>query len=333
MKTKKENGKYTESEWIELASVLSDEKNDDSGIINRFEADGNNNTVKQWRETGMMNKGKEIDVDRAWEILSARIRENSVEEESPVRRLSMPRLLLRVAAVIILLFTAGSLAYYISNGGSLKKPVTVASGTEKKNILVSLPDGSSIYLNRDSRLTYNANYGKGERTVRLKGEAFFDITHDESSPFVVKAGKARVRVLGTSFNVISDNSGSSVEVYVKSGRVLLSDDSGEKSIVLDPGFIGKLNADSPEKMLNDDPNYLAWNTGELVYNRQTLDIVFRDLKRVYNMEIVADDPAILNNPWTSPINNQPQETIIRLICASFNLTFTKDGEVYHLSEK
>ncbi len=333
MRKKINKGKYTEREWIELASVLSDEKNDESGLKSRFEADGNHDTAKQWKEIGMMSNSKEIDVDRAWEKLNARIRENSVVETAPVRRMPMPALLLRVAAVFILMLTAGSFAYYLANGGSLKRPVTVASGAEQKNILVSLPDGSTVYLNRDSRLTYNVNYGKEERIVRLTGEAFFDINHDASRPFVVKAGKARVRVLGTSFNVISDNSDSSVEVYVKSGRVLLSDDTGEKSIVLDPGFIGKLNSESPEKMLNDDPNYMAWNTGELVYDGQTLDVVFRDLKRVYNMEIVADDPAILGNPWTSPINNQPQETIIRLICASFNLVFTKDGEVYHLSEK
>ena len=75
-----------------------------------------------------------------------------------------------------------------------------------------------------------------------------------------------------------------------------------------------MNITGTGKKRNDNPNYLSWNTGMLVYDGQTLDIVFRDLKKVYNMEIIADDPAILNNTWTSPINNQPQETIIRLIC-------------------
>jgi hypothetical protein len=51
------------------------------------------------------------------------------------------------------------------------------------------------------------------------------------------------------------------------------------------------------------------------------------------MDIVADNPDILQKTWTSPIDNQPQETIIRLICASFNLGYLKDGNVYHLYEK
>jgi hypothetical protein len=51
------------------------------------------------------------------------------------------------------------------------------------------------------------------------------------------------------------------------------------------------------------------------------------------MDIIADDPGILENTWVSPIDNLPQETIIRLICTSFNLGYTKDGNIYHLSKK
>jgi hypothetical protein len=51
------------------------------------------------------------------------------------------------------------------------------------------------------------------------------------------------------------------------------------------------------------------------------------------MNIIADNPDILTMPWTAPIDNQPQEKIIRLICANFNLSYTKDGNVYHLAKK
>jgi uncharacterized Fe-S cluster protein YjdI len=94
-----------------------------------------------------------------------------------------------------------------------------------------------------------------------------------------------------------------------------------------------MNSKTSGKTLNSDPNYLSWNTGYLDYGGQKLSVVFKDLKRVYNMDIVADDPLILENPWSSPIDNSSQETIIRLICTSFNLSYTKDGNVYHLSKK
>ena len=133
--------------------------------------------------------------------------------------------------------------------------------------------------------------------------------------------------------MITKNSESAVEVYVKTGKVMLTDNAGSQSMLLDPGFVGTMDSKTSGKEFNRDPNYLSWHNGLLVYNRQKLDVVFKDLKRVYNMDIIADDPEILENTWVSPIDNQSQDTIIRLICTSFNLSYTKDGNVYHLSKK
>ncbi len=157
----------------------------------------------------------------------------------------------------------------------------------------------------------------------------------KKNPFTVDAGKARVKVVGTSFNVNTNNADSAVEVFVKTGKVIVSDIEGTRSLTLDPGYIGTMNSGSSERWLNDDQNYMAWNNGVLIYDRQTLDVVFRDLKKVYDMDIVADDPGILENTWSTngPVDNEPLETIIRLICGSFNLSYTKDGNVYHLAEK
>jgi ferric-dicitrate binding protein FerR (iron transport regulator) len=134
--------------------------------------------------------------------------------------------------------------------------------------------------------------------------------------------------------VITSYSDSKVEVFVTSGKVLLSDNSGAGSILLDPGDIGTLTAGSPAKEVNENPNYLSWKTGQLVYKGQKLDVVFSDLKRAFNMNIVADDPSIPEYTLTTPsIDNATEETIISLICISFNLSYEKDGDVYHLSKK
>ena len=111
------------------------------------------------------------------------------------------------------------------------------------------------------------------------------------------------------------------------------DNSGSQTLQLDPGYVGTMDSKTSGKIVNSNPNYLSWKTGYLYYTDRSLDVVFNDLKRVYNMDIVADDPYILENPWHSPIDNSSQETIIHLICASFNLSYTKDGNVYHLSKK
>ncbi len=334
MKDINNTGKYTDRDWEELAAHLSGERTGNSELLSRFAEEDKHNTVIYWKELREMNKEKEINVDQAWDKLYSRLKDNGlISEEPAVRRRFFTPALYRVAAALLLLLGIGSALLYMNNKDLFGSKIVVATTEDQKNLEVTLPDGSIIFLNRNTQVTYSRNFGERERSVALTGEAWFDVARDESKPFTVDAGKAMVRVLGTSFNVRTSDQDSPVEVFVRTGQVMVTGTDENEVLVLDPGYIGTVYPDRAERSVNTDPNYLSWNTGLLVYDGQTLDIVFRDLKKVYNMDIVADDPEILSHTWTSPIDNQPQETIIRLICASFNLGYAKDGDVYHLKRK
>jgi transmembrane sensor len=334
MKVMKNNGRFSDSEWEELASILSGEKVEQSDLLGKFISEDVTDTGKKWKELSHMNEEKQINVDKAWNNLYTRIKENGLETEINGHGIRFIRsTFLRVAAAALVILGLGIAATYLINPDLFSKKITITASNDEKNILVPLPDGSRVFLNRNSELSYRSNFGSSGRNVTLNGEAFFEIAPDITKPFIIDAGEAKVRVVGTSFNVITRNSESAVEVYVKTGKVMMSNSTGSASLSLDPGYIGTIKAETSGKKFNDNPNYLSWNTGLLVYNGQKLDVVFSDLKRVYNMDIKVADPAILENTWTSPIDNQPQDTIIRLICASFNLNYTKDGNVYHLVKK
>ncbi|HBZ22337.1 MAG TPA: hypothetical protein DEO60_14485 [Bacteroidales bacterium] len=334
MKEMKNRDNYTDKEWEELSSLLSDEQNDNKDLLGRFMAEDRYNTIKYWKEIKEMNSDREIDVDKAWNKLHSRLSENGlIKKAPPVRRILTGTAFFRIAAAVLLLAGIGSVLLFMNDKGVLSSKTVVATTDNQKNLQVTLPDGSNIFLNRNTRLSYRKNFGRHERNVTLSGEAFFDVTRNENNPFIIDAGKASVKVLGTSFNVITSNQDSAVEVFVKTGQVMVSGSESSDNLILEPGYIGTMLPERSEKSVNNNPNYLSWKTGLLVYDGQTLDIVFGDLKRVYNMDIVADDPEIITNTWTSPIDNQTQETIIRLICTSFNLSYTKEGNVYHLAKK
>lgn len=332
MKTKNEMLKYTDKEWAELASMLSDEKTGPGELLSRFVSDDKSGVIKNWKEMQKSSNDKEINVDQAWNNLYGRLSENKlIGKTVSGKKLIAGNAFLRMAAGFLILVSLGVASYLIFNHRTSDSAIVTATEMNQKNLQVTLPDGSTVCLNRNTSVAYGHNFGRTDRKITLSGEAFFNIVPDPDLPFVVDAGKAAATAKGTSFNVISSNSVNAVEVYVLTGKVVLSDNSGNRSIELEPGFIGTMKKETSSKTLNNDPNYLAWNTGILVYDGQTLETVFNDLRKVYNMEIVADDPGILQKTWTSPINNQPQETIIRLICTSFNLNFTKVGNTYHLS--
>ena len=334
MKEMINTGRFTDREWEEIASTLSGEKEGRPELMNKFMAEDNNEVEKKWKGLMTKNEDKDINVDEAWNKVSSRIDTAGIAEgREPVKFILMRSTFMRVAAVALILLGISAAALYFISSDSLSRKIIVATGNSQVNYRVSLPDGSSIFLNRNSELTYHSNFGRHRRAVALAGEAFFDIAHDPSKPFTIDAGKASVKVVGTSFNVITNNPDSAVEVFVRTGKVMLSDNTGNKSLLLEPGYVGTMDSKVSEKKINSNPNYMSWQTRSLVYDGQTLDIVFRDLKRVYNMEIIADDHSILNETLHSTIDNTSQDTIIRLICQSFTLGYSKDGDIYHLVRK
>jgi ferric-dicitrate binding protein FerR (iron transport regulator) len=335
MKEMMKTERFTDREWEEIASALSGEKECQPELMKRFMDDDDHDVEKTWKGLKTMSDEKGISVDDAWNKVKSRIETKwAAEVREPARLFLMRSTFMRVAAVALLLLGIGAATLYFVSSDSLSRKIVVATDNSQVNFRVSLPDGSSIFMNRNSELTYHSNFGRHSRNVALSGEAFFEIAANTAKPFIIDAGKTSVKVVGTSFNVITNNADSALEVFVRTGKVMLSDNAGTRNLLLEPGFVGTMNAKLSERRLNDNPNYLAWQTRSLVYNGQTLDVVFRDLKRVYNMDIIADDRSILNEALTtSSIDNLSQETVIRLICATFNLDYTKDGDIYHLSKK
>jgi transmembrane sensor len=325
--------KYTDKDWEKLASLLSGETTYPSDQLTEFRETDQTGIEQHWKGMGKMGNNKEIDVDKAWNSFYSRIKENGLlSERITIEKKFRMQTVFRIAASVIIIISLGISMLYINRTGVLTGKIVVKANATERNKEVLLSDGSKVFLNRNSELTYYKNQNIS-RNVTLKGEAFFDIKHDPSRPFIIDAGKASVKVLGTSFSVLTNNSDNAVEVFVKTGSVMLSNITGNKSLVLEPGYIGRMDLESAAKIVNEDPNYLSWNTDLLFYKNTPLDKVFSDLKKVYNIDVIADNREILKNPLTATFEKEPEETIIRLLCSTFTLSYKKDGAVYHLSKK
>jgi len=322
----------SDNEWSKLASLLSGEITEVPEKYNRLIAAGNQDIASEWKELKKIKTGKGVNVDKAWNALLPRLKSGDQPEKyAPVRQ-SPVTLFLRIAALVLLLIGTGLAVVYLSDHVIFNQKIDVSTGPDQRNRKVLLSDGSTVHLNYDSRLSYAKNFGKKVRNVSLKGEAFFEIIPDNMKPFTIDAGKAKVKVLGTSFNVITDNAVHEVEVFVKSGKVALSDNAGTRNIVVESGYVATIGSDPPSKTLNTNRNYMSWNTGRIVYTGEKLKIVFSDLEKIFNISVNTSDPEILDEPITADWENDSDETIIRVICATFNLGYQKDGNVYHLEK-
>ncbi|MDG3581186.1 MULTISPECIES: FecR family protein [Galbibacter] len=163
---------------------------------------------------------------------------------------------------------------------------------EKRNI--TLPDGSSVFLNAGSKLVYPREFKKEQREVRLEGEAFFEVVHRPEHPFVVLAGNVRTEVLGTSFNIRSYKGDAQERISVATGKVMVSSNELKKDrqVVLLPNEQAIYQSGHMDKKKVNISRALAWKNGILVFEQTPLDQAAIMLERWYGVRIVIKNKAL-----------------------------------------
>lgn len=207
-------------------------------------------------------------------------------------------------------------------------PVKVTSGS-RHNIL--LPDGSNVYLNKNSSLVFKSSSGK--REAHLKGEAWFEVKEDETNPFYIYMGEASLRVLGTTFNVKAYGERDIIEVVVTAGSVVFS--HGLQRVTLLPGEKGVLHRQEEKisKTVNRDPNFDAWKTGELKFRNTRLDVIIKTLEDHYGLSFDVVDDRLGACRFTGTFRDDEPEAVLRVLSYALDLNFQNTGEAYRVSGK
>jgi ferric-dicitrate binding protein FerR (iron transport regulator) len=202
---------------------------------------------------------------------------------------------------------------------------------------VTLPDGTVVTLNYNSKLHYPKQFTGKFRKVSIEGEAFFEVKPDASKPFVISAGKAQIKVLGTSFNVCARPGDKTVEVTVETGKVQVGCHELAQqpchNLILTPGEKGIMFTSDNEfkKSLNENPNVTAWKTHDLVFHKTRLEEVITNLENVYHADIQLSDPSFNDLVLTAHFNNQSIDFILEVIRLTFNLELSTQNGQYFLT--
>ena len=233
-----------------------------------------------------------------------------------------------IAAVLVLAFSG-----YLMLRETKSVMKSVASGNSI-TAPVALSDGSRIVLNRGSEVKFPEKFGSNSREVYFWGEAFFEIASDPTRPFVIETGDARIKVLGTSFNVKAYPSTGLTEVVVNTGTVLFyhvdKNDNILGQVILHKGDKGVFNRNnlSLTKMPNDDVNYISWETGVLVFNETSLDKVMEVVGKRYGVNFQMDTAKISRLKLTATFDNESLDSVLEVLSLVHKLQFTHNGNDY-----
>jgi transmembrane sensor len=238
-----------------------------------------------------------------------------------------------LAAAVILITT--SLIYLFlyeqpQQFSDLTELTVYVTGDADQKIL-TLKDGSVIHMNQNSEIHINSDPHSAKRQIQLRGEAYFQVTHNPERIFRVESGNAVIEVLGTEFNVRNTEHGE-LHVAVTDGSVsLISSSSGNQqdAVILEKGQNTIFNSHTNQMVVENHgvQNYLAWRTGRLVFEDLPLETVCVQLQRLYGISCSFQQVELKELRLTSHFAIESLENTLSVIAQSLRIKYELDGEI------
>jgi ferric-dicitrate binding protein FerR (iron transport regulator) len=289
------------SEWLK-------ESDENKQLFNEF------NESYQFADISV--KGWIYDTDTSWKQLKNRI--HSEQKLGKIRMLTSGQLnWLRVAAVITMLLMVGSMARLLMNQSqnefnNQKLSVIAPSGQKSQMIL---QDGTRVWLNSGTELTYIYDVDDNKRIVTLDGEAFFDVAKDKVRPFVVETDGVDLVVYGTRFNVHSYKDERIIATTLEEGSVGVKVHASGKEWLMKPGQQCIYNKESKAVEVEETnvSFYTAWTSNKLIFDDNTFIEVVRKLERWYGVQIELEEELFTSERFTLTITHESLTEVMELI--------------------
>ena len=342
----------SQDELAELRQWLS-ESEDNRRLYNEY--------AIIWETSRAVGRHDDYLPDHAWNSLNKRIKpqKHSAQRNIPIRKVMM------VAAMIAVVFLAGMLLvnYFMGNATDHQNRLTYTeySSPYGSKLQVRLPDGSLVWLNAGSILRYSSEFNMSSREVYLEGEGYFDVTHNDQTPFWVQTTSITIKVLGTAFNVKAYPEESVVETTVERGSVQLIDplsssqemtilQEKQKAVVLKAILSERKPEEAP--LQNMKPNeikpsayipiaevkvnnniatevYTSWKDARWVIEREKLSSLAVMMERRYNVHIVFGDEELKDYVFTGKFENETLDQVLEVISLSAPIVYKiKQNTVY-----
>ncbi|MEX2573628.1 MAG: FecR domain-containing protein [Balneolaceae bacterium] len=293
-------------------------------------------------------KPKPWDVELTWNRLSkkmdqsedVRIPAGQETEKKRKTRTSKTAWFVRIAAVFMIIGFAGLFGVLYVTGPEAEEPAAVVREmTTKKGqrAEVRLNDGTRIRLNADSKIEYPREFEAGVRTIRLTGEAYFEVATDDR-PFFVYANGAVVQILGTEFNVQAYEEDEEVRVAVARGKVSVgfSDNDDVESALLEGGDLAQLKHEGSLLSVThgtDLGRHLEWLENRLTFDNASMEEVATKLERWYGVEIEFSDPGLAEMSISATFDDESIHEVLRILQLSLDLDYETEGQKIIFTEK
>jgi ferric-dicitrate binding protein FerR (iron transport regulator) len=245
------------------------------------------------------------------------------------RRVSLPTVV-KLAAAAVLVLTV-SVFYFLDQ----TKPYRVYRTSFGETKTFTLPDGSSVALNANSRLTIKSDWrNERSRDIWLTGEGFFSVIHKtDDQPFKVHTDEVTVEVLGTTFNVYNRTSGTKVVLNSGQIRLSLTTQNAPEEIVMSPGEMIEYYAKHYEKKAVDPDQYSAWMNHRIILDHTSLAEMVHMLEDNYGLEVSVKDKTLLSQTVSGSMPLGDANVLMQQLGKAFRLKILRSGTSVVIEEQ
>lgn len=281
------------------------------------------------RALSVISEIDSVDVDKAFARVSERLHKK-------MQVLQFVKQVQKIAALLLIPVLVGGL-YYIRRinvpGNTFSASSCYAESPAGMRSRIILPDSSIVWLNSGSCITYSIPFTESNRSVLLKGEAYFEVAQLHNAPFYVKSDKVLVKVLGTKFDFRAFNEESKTEVVLEEGKIELSfleNHAGKKWAIM-PGTRAVVdNRNGNVKMENGDTEqFTSWRKGRMIFDNTPFEEVEKQIERFYGTEIMVKNPEIYRYRITTKFDNETLNDVLEMLAISSPIRISyKPSTVY-----
>jgi transmembrane sensor len=236
----------------------------------------------------------------------------------------------RIAAVaaVLAIFFAGYLAWPFLQNRLHPTQLTALNVPGNKKEQVALADGSKVWVNSGSELKYPKQFNGKTREVYLSGEAYFDIQHDASKPFIIHTGNVITTVLGTAFNIKEDKNRHTIVVTVTRGKVSVANGAHRLGIIT-PNQQISFNVVSKQSVQTDvdAAQVIAWQKNNIYFDDITFADAAAQLQQKFKVNISFKNDKLKNCRFTgTSLHGDNLAKILKVICAFNNATYKTNAD-------
>lgn len=270
--------------------------------------------VRKWLNQSENNKKLYLDLQEIWLSSGAKNNADHYEVEKAIKSFKAKtskslsrfelRNLLKYAAVLVLII-ALPVVYFWGSKSSQQKSFTTISCAYGDKSEVQLPDGSRVWLNSGSTLSFINNFEEKVRSVKLEGEAYFSVAKDKKRPFIVETSDITTEVLGTEFNITAYKEDQFVSATLVEGSIKVK--SNRQQVVLVPNqklVYNKTDKKITRYKLDDTLPDTGWKNGRLVFRGESLSSLEPKLERWFDVDIEFADEEVKKRRFSGVLERE-----------------------------